>query len=209
MWIRRNRALYGDDIAQHEITPRDMFENCRRALRSIGAFAATGLAGASGREHATLTSPDAKGRMLAATTNAKFVATDKPMPFKDITSYNNFYEFGTDKGDPVEHAGTLRPRPWKVSVEGAIKNPKDLRHRRSAEARAARRTRLPAALRRRLVDGDSVDRRRCRNSSSARSRPAMRNTCSSSRSPIRRRCPDSRRRFSTGRIPKACAWTKR
>ena len=125
MWIKRNRHLYGDDIASHEITPRDVFENRRRALRSIGAFAATGLAGASSLAHATLTSPDAKGQKLAsAKTNPKFVALDKPTSFKDITTYNNFYEFGTDKGDPVEHAGTLRPRPWKVSVEGAIKNPK-------------------------------------------------------------------------------------
>ncbi len=103
-----------------------MFENRRRTLRSIGALAATGLAGASGLAHATLTSPDAKGKKLAAATNAKYVAQDKPTPFKDITSYNNFYEFGTDKGDPVEHVGSLRPRPrpWKVSVEGVIKNPK-------------------------------------------------------------------------------------
>src|SRR5690348_8252523 len=99
MWIGRNRHLYGGDIASHEITPRDVFENRRRALRSIGAFAATGLAGASGLAHATLTSPDAKGQKLAATTNARFVALDKPTPLKDITSYNNFYEFGTDKGD--------------------------------------------------------------------------------------------------------------
>jgi len=45
-------------------------------------------------------------------------------PFKDITSYNNFYEFGTDKGDPAQNAGTLRPRPWRVSVEGEVLHPK-------------------------------------------------------------------------------------
>ena len=44
--------------------------------------------------------------------------------YKDITTYNNFYEFGTDKADPAHNAGTLRPHPWKVSVEGEIKNPK-------------------------------------------------------------------------------------
>jgi len=124
MWIKRNGALYGDDIASHEITPRDVFENRRRTLRSLGALAATGLAGATGLAHATLTSPDAKGQKLAAKTNAKYVALDKATPLKDVTSYNNYYEFGTDKGDPVAHAGTLRPRPWKVSVEGEIANPK-------------------------------------------------------------------------------------
>ncbi|TGS73884.1 molybdopterin-dependent oxidoreductase, partial [Mesorhizobium sp. M8A.F.Ca.ET.181.01.1.1] len=69
-------------------------------------------------------SPDPKAQKLTAKNNAKFVALDKVTPFKDITSYNNYYEFGTDKADPAEHAGTLRPRPWKVSVEGEIKNPK-------------------------------------------------------------------------------------
>ena len=124
MWIKRNGALYGDDIDSSEITPRHVFENRRRVLQSMGALAATGLAGASGFAHATLTSPDAKGQKLAATTNPRFVALDKPTSLKDITTYNNFYEFGTDKSDPAQHASTLRPRPWKVSVEGAIKNPK-------------------------------------------------------------------------------------
>ncbi len=46
-----------------------------------------------------------------------------PNSFQDITTYNNFYEFGTGKDDPARNAGTLRPRPWTVSVEGAVKRP--------------------------------------------------------------------------------------
>jgi len=49
---------------------------------------------------------------------------DKPTPYKDVTGYNNFYEFGTDKSDPAEHAGTLKTRPWQVAVEGEVKRPK-------------------------------------------------------------------------------------
>ncbi|SAK79682.1 putative sulfite oxidase subunit YedY [Caballeronia arationis] len=124
MWIKRDRQLYGDDIARSEITPREVFENRRRVLRAMGAMAATGLVGATGEAFAAMTSPDAKGQKLAATMNSKFVVTDKVTPFKDITSYNNYYEFGTDKGDPVQNAHSLRPKPWKISVEGAIKNPK-------------------------------------------------------------------------------------
>jgi len=41
-----------------------------------------------------------------------------------VTTYNNYYEFGTDKSDPAQNAGTLKPRPWTVSVEGAIGKPK-------------------------------------------------------------------------------------
>jgi sulfoxide reductase catalytic subunit YedY len=47
----------------------------------------------------------------------------KPNSYKDITTYNNFYEFGTGKDDPARNAGTLRPRPWTVSVEGDVKRP--------------------------------------------------------------------------------------
>ena len=49
---------------------------------------------------------------------------EKLTSFEDITTYNNFYEFGTDKKDPSRQAHTLRPRPWTVRVEGEIKKPK-------------------------------------------------------------------------------------
>ena len=48
---------------------------------------------------------------------------DKLTPYADATSYNNFYEFGTDKSDPARNAGTLKPRPWTVAVEGEVKKP--------------------------------------------------------------------------------------
>ena len=126
MWIKRSdrTRLIGDDIARSEITPQRVFENRRRVLQAAGAVALGGLIGVSGEALAAYSSPDPKAQKLAAKTNAKFVALDKITPFKDITTYNNFYEFGTDKADPAHNAGTLRPHPWKVSVEGEIKNPK-------------------------------------------------------------------------------------
>jgi sulfoxide reductase catalytic subunit YedY len=52
------------------------------------------------------------------------MSTSEPMtPLADVTSYNNFYEFGTEKGDPAANAGTLRPRPWTVAIEGEVKRP--------------------------------------------------------------------------------------
>jgi sulfoxide reductase catalytic subunit YedY len=71
----------------------------------------------------------------------------------DATTYNNFYEFGTDKADPARNAGTLKTRPGRWPVEGEVKKPRQLRPRRAAEAGADGRAHLPAALRRRLVDG--------------------------------------------------------
>ena len=51
---------------------------------------------------------------------------DKSTSYKDATTYNNFYEFGTDKTDPAKYAGTLKPRPWTISIEGEIKKPMTL-----------------------------------------------------------------------------------
>ena len=47
---------------------------------------------------------------------------DEPLtPLKDVTTYNNFYEFGLDKGDPVRNAQNFQTRPWTVSIEGEVK----------------------------------------------------------------------------------------
>ncbi|HEY1589068.1 MAG TPA: mononuclear molybdenum enzyme YedY, partial [Rhodanobacter sp.] len=126
MWIKRpdRTAVQGDDIARSEITPQRVYQNRRRALQAIGAAAAGSLIGVSGEALAEYSSPDAKGQKLAAKTNPKFVVPDKITSYKDITTYNNFYEFGTDKSDPAQNAGTLRPHPWRVSVEGEVKNAK-------------------------------------------------------------------------------------
>ncbi|MFM0607555.1 protein-methionine-sulfoxide reductase catalytic subunit MsrP [Paraburkholderia sediminicola] len=126
MWIKRSGRiqLIGDDIARSEITPQRVFENRRRVLQAAGALALGSLIGVNGEALAAYSSPDPKAQKLVAKTNAKFVALDKITPYKDITTYNNYYEFGTDKADPAHNAGTLRPHPWKVSVEGEIKNPK-------------------------------------------------------------------------------------
>ena len=48
---------------------------------------------------------------------------DKATSYKDATTYNNFYEFGTDKSDPAENAGSLKTRPWTIAIEGEVKKP--------------------------------------------------------------------------------------
>src|SRR5688500_15597027 len=48
---------------------------------------------------------------------------DKLTPYEDVTTYNNFYEFGTDKDEPAKNAHTLRPRPWSIAIEGHVKKP--------------------------------------------------------------------------------------
>ncbi|QEL56777.1 protein-methionine-sulfoxide reductase catalytic subunit MsrP [Chromobacterium paludis] len=55
---------------------------------------------------------------------SQLASNDKPNSLKDITSYNNFYELGTDKADPAENAGSLHTRPWSVMVDGEVAKPR-------------------------------------------------------------------------------------
>ncbi|NRF71898.1 protein-methionine-sulfoxide reductase catalytic subunit MsrP [Aquincola sp. S2] len=98
-----------------EITPRDLYLRRRDWLLGSAALAFGGAAVAQG-----------KGAKLAATPSnvAGANAMTVPTAFNDASSYNNFYEFGTDKSDPARNAHTLKTRPWTVAVEGAVKKPK-------------------------------------------------------------------------------------
>jgi sulfoxide reductase catalytic subunit YedY len=110
-----------DRTQSTQITPKSVYLN-RRAFMT-GAVTA-GAAAMVGRRIATVLSPAAS--VLADT---KLTTIKSPLSttgetlttYQDITSYNNFYEFGTDKGDPARNAGSLKTRPWTVSVEGLVK----------------------------------------------------------------------------------------
>ncbi len=109
MLIKRSR-----DIPSSEITDEKVYLDRRRFLGAVGGLGLAALGGA-----ALLAKPSRRGGALGADRPPQ----DKLTPYEDVTSYNNFYEFGTDKSDPAEHAGRLRVRPWTVSVEGLVKKP--------------------------------------------------------------------------------------
>ena len=102
-----------------EITPREVYEGRRQFIARIAATAAVG----SGIWEMANREAFAQGARLPATRNAALSTQEKPTSFKDASSYNNFYEFGLDKGDPAENAHTLRTRPWTVTIEGEVKKP--------------------------------------------------------------------------------------
>jgi sulfoxide reductase catalytic subunit YedY len=106
-------------IATSDITPQKVYEQ-RRQLIKLAAAGAFGLA------NAEIFSRDAfaQNNKLSAQANPKYFLSDKLTSYKDVTSYNNFYEFGTDKTDPARHAQSLKVRPWTVSVEGLVNKPK-------------------------------------------------------------------------------------
>ena len=99
---------------------------------------------------------------------------DPPTALEYITSYNNFYEFGLDKGDPQRNAGELTTAPWSVAIDGLVGTAGNLRRRGPRRPEPARGADLPAALRRGLVDGDPLDRRAAGASVLAQAEPAPR-----------------------------------
>ena len=103
-----------------EITPRHWFEDRRALLVGLaGAAALGGLAARAGAQPAAKLAalPGVRSSVPGALT------MDKPTSLSDLTHYNNFYEFGTDKSDPAQNAGSLKPRPWAVAIEGEIRKP--------------------------------------------------------------------------------------
>ena len=111
----------GERFTSSEITPRALYVRRREFIAGAGALAAGALLGwPEGSTAATVPT----GAKLAATRNAAFVNADAQTPFQDAASYNNFYEFGLDKGDPSRNAHTLRTRPWAIKVEGECAKPR-------------------------------------------------------------------------------------
>ncbi len=112
------------DIKGSEITDKEIYLNRRRFLIETSAAAAAvatgfvfpGHLGNSGEAHA--------GTKLDGVRKSPLSTDEKKTPFKDITNYNNFYEFGTDKYSPAKNAKSLITRPWTVAVEGEISRPK-------------------------------------------------------------------------------------
>ena len=138
------------------------------------------------------------------------IVMDKPTRLADITSYNNFYEFGTDKADPAQNAHTLKTRPWTRRRRRRSEEAQGVRHRGTAQARPAGGAHLPPALRRGLVDGGAVDRLLAVRADPAR-RAHRQREVRRVRDPGRpaSRCPACARACSTGPMSRGCAWTRR
>ena len=107
-----------------EITPRPVYEGRRQWMKHAGLVLASGASAWAGQAQAQAKRP---GKLTALPGGKSGVAgasvMDKLTPYEDVTSYNNFYEFGTGKDDPAENAHTLKPRPWALSIEGEVGKP--------------------------------------------------------------------------------------
>ncbi len=119
------------DIPSSEITSKEQYDryfNRRRFLRSAVSGAVAAGAAALGAERlAEVISPSIgalAGTKLQTVKSPLTTSGEELTSLKDLTNYNNFYEFGVDKGQPVMNAGALPTRPWTLRVEGLVKKPK-------------------------------------------------------------------------------------
>jgi sulfoxide reductase catalytic subunit YedY len=98
-------------VPASELTPRNLYLNRRQIIGGMAAGAATlsGIGGAAAAQLSSQKSPFSTGEPMSKK--------------KDVTGYNNFYEFGTDKSDPAANSGSLTTRPWTLKVDGMVDRP--------------------------------------------------------------------------------------
>ena len=127
MLIKTNADGFQHNLPS-EITPQLTYQN-RRDLMKLMATGAAGAAMATWAAREAIAQTVEKPGKLAALAGGKSAVSgamtmEKITDYKDATTYNNFYEFGTDKADPAKNAHTLVTKPWSVAVEGLVKQPK-------------------------------------------------------------------------------------
>jgi sulfoxide reductase catalytic subunit YedY len=121
--------MVGKEPPASEITPEALYLRRREFMRNAALFTATSTAVGGSLlwlmrgwraepKAAAIATPD-----LAVSRHDDFAPGESPTPYRDVTTYNNFYEFGLEKSDPAEYAGSLHTRPWTITVEGEVRRP--------------------------------------------------------------------------------------
>jgi len=115
------------DIPSSEITPKESYLTRRKFITGAVAAGAALAGGFYLREHVGNSDPvHADGQKLSGIVKSPFSTSESATSFKDITNYNNYYEFSTDKYEPNGLAKNFRTRPWTVAIDGMVKKPKKL-----------------------------------------------------------------------------------
>ncbi len=109
------------DIPSSEITPKKTYLNRRNFIAGAAITGAAALAGSAFRNFANPVLTAQANTKIDGLQKSPFSTTEKETPYKDVTSYNNFYEFSTDKYGPAGLAKNFRTRPWTVTIDGDVK----------------------------------------------------------------------------------------
>ncbi|NQV46357.1 MAG: protein-methionine-sulfoxide reductase catalytic subunit MsrP [Rhodospirillaceae bacterium] len=112
MQIKIKKASH---ISEAEVTPKHLFMNRRHFIQASAAAGALGSILPPGKA--------AAGMKLPGITQTAYGNGLEQTKYEDVTSYNNFYEFGTGKSDPANNAQNFQTKPWQVSIEGAVAKP--------------------------------------------------------------------------------------
>jgi methionine sulfoxide reductase catalytic subunit len=111
------------DLTYADVTPKSLYLNRRKFLQGIGIAGAVAVAGQNLLQMAWPSHQVYAGTKLDFV-KGPFSTAEKITPYNDVTHYNNFYEFGTDKGDPAKNSQGFQTSPWSVSVEGEVTKPR-------------------------------------------------------------------------------------
>ena len=112
------------DLKYSDVTPRDIYLDRRKFLYGMGLAGGLALAGKSLANPAFPSARAYAATSLPGVVKGPFSTDEKVTPEHDVTTYNNYYEFGTDKGDPAKNAQKFVTSPWSVSVEGEVAKPR-------------------------------------------------------------------------------------
>src|SRR5712671_5102471 len=111
------------ELTYADVTPKNLYFKRRNFLRGLSIAGAATLVGE--RFASILSYPGSiQANSKLAAIKSKYTVDEKVTSENDVTHYNNFYEFGTDKGDPAKNSQNFKTSPWTVSVEGDVKTPR-------------------------------------------------------------------------------------
>jgi sulfoxide reductase catalytic subunit YedY len=115
-----------EDIRSSEITPKSLYLNRRKFLAGAAMTGVAAATGAGLREILSPTSTVLAAGKIDGIKKSPLSTTETITPFKDVTHYNNYYEFSTAKDEPADLAKNFRTRPWKVKIDGLVDKKQEL-----------------------------------------------------------------------------------
>jgi methionine sulfoxide reductase catalytic subunit len=112
------------DLTYADVTPRSVYMDRRKFLQAMGIVGAAAVAGKGLLELGLPSDIAFAATKFTGLVKSTYSTTEKQNSFEDVTHYNNFYEFGTDKSDPAKNSQNFKTSPWTVSVEGEVAKPR-------------------------------------------------------------------------------------
>src|SRR5216683_3110353 len=112
------------ELTYADVTPKSVYLDRRKFLQAMGIVGATAAAGKGLFDLAFPSQSTFAATKFTGLAKSPFSTTEKQNSYEDVTHYNNFYEFGTDKGDPAKNSRNFNTSNWVVSVEGEVSKPR-------------------------------------------------------------------------------------